>query len=461
MVKDGDKSGHYLSGYLAVWFKIMAAGMITMVAFEAVAVATAMPFVVEKLHGEQFYALAAGIPMAAQLVTTAFAGPWVDAKGPHQVMYVGIVGFLGGLLLATAAPDILTLVIGRAVQGLGGGLLIVPLYVMVGSYVLPRKQPAFFATFAMAWVLPSLVGPLVAGLLVDYVHWRWVFGITPLIFVAFFPFLWPKFRRFPALHESKHLTVSPLLLVSIIVSGVLVGFLQVISGTRPQEFSSGMIALTLALSAGVLFFSYHILPTGTFLLRRGVPATVVFRGLVNGTFIATETYLPLMLKIVHHWGPTGAGLVLTASGVTWALGSWLQARIEKYRTRRLINIIGPIGQLAGTAITLLALLPDYGPWWVLGGWCLAGLLIGSMYPYTTVNALGITPAEHHGEVSSALTLSDTLGAAILIAYAGIVYALTYPLGPAAFAFAIGLQMILILAAIFIGPRIFTDQSADL
>ena len=73
-----DKGNNYLSGYLAAWFKIIATGMITLVAFEAIAVNTAMPFIVDRLDGKNLFALAAGISMSTQLITTALAGAWVD-----------------------------------------------------------------------------------------------------------------------------------------------------------------------------------------------------------------------------------------------------------------------------------------------------------------------------------------------------------------------------------------------
>ena len=281
-----------LSASLAAWFKIIAVGMITLVAFEATAVGTAMPFVVDDLGGNQFYALAAGIPLAAQIISTVFAGHWADAKGPHQVMYVGMASFMGGLVLCTFAPNIYLLVLGRAVQGIGGGLLMVPLYVMVGAYVLPRKQAAFFAAFAIAWVLPSMFGPVIAGTLVDYVHWRWCFGVTPLVFVLFFPFVWPKFRQFPSLHAALPLRIPLWLLTVTLATGGMVMVLQVISGVSPDDFTNWLLVASVVVCAVLLYCVSYLVPAGTFLARRGVPATVALRALLNGTFIATETYLP-------------------------------------------------------------------------------------------------------------------------------------------------------------------------
>lgn len=450
----------YLSGYLAAWFKVIATGMITLVAFEVIAVNTAMPFIVDRLDGKNLFALAAGISMATQLITTALAGSWVDAKGPKPVIYAGLTGFLGGLLIATFAPNIWFIVLGRAIQGLGGGLLIVPLYVMVGSYVLPHKQPAFFAVFAIAWVIPSLVGPVLAGFLVDYVHWRWVFGVCPLLLVVFFPFVWPKFRQFPPLHESQPFRPAPSLLWGAVCSGILISGLQMISGVKPAHFSPALIAIALVLTVAMFLAARPILPKGIFRAARGVPSTVAMRGLLNGTFVTVDLYLPLLLKEVHGWGPTLAGLSMTASSITWALGSWIQGRIVDPARRRLLVIIAPIIQITGTLVVMLAIVPSFSPWFVLLGWAVAGFGQGLIFPLATVHALALTPPERHGAVSSALNVADTLGAAALVAYGGITFAAASALGAGAFGATIGLMVAIMGLQFWVGTRIFPRETAS-
>ena len=125
------------------WLKIISVSVITLVAFETIAVSTALPFVVEELHGLHLYALASGIAMATQLITTVLAGPWCDARGPKPIFYGGTTLFVFGLAIETFAPTIHILVFGRAIQGFGGGLILVPLYVMIAKFVEARQQPAF------------------------------------------------------------------------------------------------------------------------------------------------------------------------------------------------------------------------------------------------------------------------------------------------------------------------------
>ena len=447
-----------LSPNLARWFQIISVGMITLVAFEAVAVTTAMPYVVDSLGGERFYAIAAGIPMAAQLLTVALAGPWCDSHGPRTPLVVGVLSFVGGLVIAAAAPTIEVLIIGRAIQGLGGGLLIVPLYVMVGAYIEAERQPAFLAAFAIAWVLPSLVGPIVAGAFVEYVHWRMVFAICPILYAIVLPFAARKFLALPPVHERLKFQIPRTVLISAIVTGAAVAGLQVISGVKPEDFAAIHILATVVIGAVALLAARYLLPRGTFFAKRGVPATVLFRGLLNGTLVATELFLPLMLKNVHGWGATRAGFVMTASSLTWALASWIQGRIHGSERRMFLAFIGPLIQIVGTALVLVATLPSVSGWWVLVGWLVAGFGTGLIYPQTTVHALALTPPARHGAVSSALNISDTLGASMLVAFGGILYAIAYELGAGAFAVTIGFEMALVVLALWVGRRIMPPQA---
>lgn len=447
-------SGQVLvSGQLAFWLKAMALTIITLVAFEVVAVTTAMPYVVEALHGEQYYAFVSGVPLATQLITTALAGEWCDSKDPRSPLYIGAAGFMLGLVLATFSPNIFVLIAARAIQGLGAGLLIVPFYVMVGAYIKPSKQPAFFAAFSLAWVLPSLIGPVVAGFFVEYLHWRLVFGVCPILCIIAAPMFLKQLRAFPPIHENRPFRLGAKIISAAIVSGILLALLQSISGVKPEDFNLPFILAALGVSALLVLVARPLFPRGTFLAWRGVPSIVVIRGIVNGTVLSIELYLVLLLKELHDWGPTQAGFVITAGSVTWAVGSWVQGKIDDDKQRALLPIIGPAVEFAGVLIALAALIPGVSGWLVLIGWLLSGFGAGILYPAMTVYALALTDKSRHGEVSSALALADTMGAAVLVAYAGILYALFFGLGAGAFAIAIGSQCVLILLCLWLGRRI--------
>ncbi|MGH8826415.1 MAG: MFS transporter, partial [Jiangellaceae bacterium] len=155
---------------------------VVFIAFEAMAVATAMPKAVSDLDGLALYALAFSGFFTTSLVGMVASGEMCDRRGPKLPLLTGAAAFSVGLLVAGSAQAMWPFIGGRALQGLGGGFVIVALYVVVGRAYDESLRPRIFAGMSAAWVVPSIVGPLVAGLLADHASWRWVFlGIAPLV----------------------------------------------------------------------------------------------------------------------------------------------------------------------------------------------------------------------------------------------------------------------------------------
>lgn len=414
------------------WLLWTATAIITCIAFEALAVTTAMPTVTRELDGEHLFALANGITLAAQLITTALAGQWVDAKGVKIPLFLGLSLFALGLLVCTAAPTIEIFTLGRLIQGLGGGLCVVPLYVLVGRLVPAPRQPKFFAFFSAAWVVPSLIGPAISGFLVQQAHWRWVFAIVPVLLIVILPAIVKVLSMLPGMEFTGSLSTIRSTAVIAIGAGGAAIVLQVMSGTESDSFTPLTFIIIGVAMVSAMAFIRPLLPKKTITLARGLPSTVAFRGIINGTFLGIEVYLPLMLQRVHDWNPFEAGLTLTVGSITWAMGSFVQARVIDPGKRQRLATWGSGILLLGAAGTLPVAWSSVSPVILIVSWALAGLGIGIAYPAMATHALALTPIERQGKTSSALQLSDTLGASLAIAIAGIVFAFVSGQGTAAF-----------------------------
>ncbi|GAB3854123.1 hypothetical protein GCM10029963_46600 [Micromonospora andamanensis] len=207
-------------------------------------------------------------------------------------MWSGLAGFVAGLLLAGAATTMATLVVGRIVQGFGSGLLSVALYVIVAQAYPERLHRRIFAAFAAAWVVPSLVGPLVAGLVVEHVGWRWVFLAVPAVAVPAGLLIHPGLRSMGAVGASRW-SVGALARIGWACGAGVSAALLHIGGQQRGVAAVTLVGLALA---GLLICVPRLLPAGFLRAARGLPTVVGLRGLASAAFVGAEVVIPLMLS---------------------------------------------------------------------------------------------------------------------------------------------------------------------
>jgi MFS family permease len=408
---------------------IGAVALISLTAFEALAVATVMPAVASALNGLTVYALAFGAPLATSVVGMAVAGAWADGSGARRPLVVGVALFAAGLLLCGTAPQIVQFVAGRGVQGLGAGMETVAIYALVGSVVPETQRPRLFAWFSAAWVLPAMIGPAVSGLILHALGWRAVFLLVPALAIPATLVMWPAVRDVarpdraasPAGQVADPGRIRARVLFAV-GAGLTAAVLQV-AGTKPQL--PWRVVAVLALAA-VVWCAHGLLPDGVFRLGRGVPSVVAVRGLIAASFAGAETYLPLLLVREHRWDPTLAGLVLTLGAVAWSTGAWIQGRYPAPEARYGMARIGTVLLAVGVGTFLLTALPGVPGWIAPIGWVLGGGGMGLVYSSTSLLALHLSPPERHGEASSALTTGEALTQSVALALGGALFALLLP-----------------------------------
>ncbi|MET8558970.1 MFS transporter [Streptomyces sp. NPDC004959] len=407
--------------YLALSLGIVS--VVLLIAFEATAVGTAMPVAARELHGVPLYAFAFSAYFTTSLFAMVLAGQWADRSGPLAPITLGIGGFAAGLLLCGTAASMWVFVLGRAVQGLGGGLVIVALYVVVSRAYPRRLQPAILAAFSACWVVPSVVGPLIAGTVTEHLGWRWVFlGIPVLILLPLLLAL-PQIRRravgpLPADPDAPPRTAPRGRLAWAFALSLAAGLLQYAAGdphwrSLPPALAG---AVLLALAVRVL------LPRGTWRAARGLPAVVLLRGVAAGAFIAAESFVPLMLVTQRGLSPTLAGLSLALGGSTWAFGSWVQARPAWSAYRRTFMTFGMV-LVAAAIATAPGVLFSWTPVWIVAvAWGFGCFGMGIVTSGTSTLLLELSAPEEAGTNSAALQMSDGLSNVLLLALGGAAFA---------------------------------------
>jgi MFS family permease len=399
-------------------------GVVVAVAFEAIAVATAMPVAARELGGLGGYGLVFSVFLTTSLLGMVVAGELSDRRGPVRPFVGAAVAFAAGLLLAGLAPTMEVLVVARAIQGFGAGLNIVALYVVVARAFPAELRPRVFSAFSSGWILPSLVGPPVAGLLADHLSWRWVFlGVLPLL-VAAAALVGPHLRGLDQAGPEPGALPRPLrqgrLPAALLAAGGA-GLLQY-AGQLVAERAVLASALA-AVAAALLGLGVpRLLPAGTFRLGRGLPTVVLLRGLLSGAFFGAETFLPLML--VEHRGlaTTWAGASLTGAALTWSLGSWLQGRPGLRVPRSRLLVAGFLLVLLGIGLAALSTSLAVPAATAAVGWVAAGLGMGLAMTSLSVLVLELAPPGEQGASSSALQVSDGLGSIVMLGVGGAVVA---------------------------------------
>ncbi|MCC7635119.1 MFS transporter [Stenotrophomonas rhizophila] len=400
-------------------YRATTIGMVALIslhAFEALAVAAAMPTVAHELDGLRLYALAFGGTLATSVIGMTLAGRWSDQRGPARPLWLGLACFIAGLLVAGLAQHMPVLVLGRLMQGLGAGAISVALYVLVGRTFPEPMRPRVFAAFSAGWVVPSLVGPGISGLIVQHLGWRWVFLAVPLLAVPAALLLRPALRNLaPASAAPGDTTV-----VRWAIGAAAAALLLYIGG---QQQGWAALALLLPAVALLALCSWKLLPAGTLRLRRGLPSVIALRAIAASAFFGCEAFLPLLLQRERGLSPLLAGVALSLGALGWFSGSWLQGHQQRGWSRRQLLQAGALLMCVGIVITALALHPSVPLWLALAGWSLTGLGMGLVYPSLSVLTLSLSPPAQQGANTSALQLSEALGVATTLAVSGSLFAL--------------------------------------
>ena len=476
-------------GVLGRGYRALSVGIVSVVlliAFEATAVGTAMPVAARELDGLSLYAFAFSGYFTTSLFGMVLAGQWADRRGPVGALTAGIGCFAAGLLLAGTASAMWLFILGRAVQGLGGGLVIVALYVVVGRAYPERLRPAIMAAFAASWVVPSIVGPLASGAVTEHLGWRWVFVGIPVLVVFPLAIALPQIRRRaggpviasgagPSGRDASGRGPSGGDASGRRPSGGDASdagpraavpstdrpSTDRLSTNRPStdlpatnppstdrpSFDRRRIRLALAVSLGAGLLQYAaqdlrwlsllpgvagaallvpavlgLLPRGTYRAARGLPSVVLLRGVAAGSFIAAESFVPLMLVTQRGLTPTSAGFSLAAGGVTWAVGSWVQsrARVEPYRER--LMTWGMVLVAAAIAAAPGVLIDSVPVWTLAVVWAFGCFGMGLVISSSSVLLLHLSAPEEAGTNSAALQISDALSNVVLLAAGGAAFA---------------------------------------
>ncbi|QNE18484.1 MFS transporter [Kribbella qitaiheensis] len=433
--------------------------LVTLGAFENRAIGTALPTMVREFDALGSFGLANAAPNASYLVSLAIAGLWADRRGPIPALRAGAITFALAQLLVGTAQGMPMVVAGRLLSGLAEGLLDVALMVLVARALPAVLRPRMFSLFAAMWILPSVLGPFVTGLVTERFGWRWVFIGAVTLVVPSWLLLQPAMRLSAQAiapertqKQADELEAWRAALPWAFVASVAL-FTLTLAGDQ-LEGHRLVAGLAIPLSLVILgLAAVRVMPRGTFVARRGFPAVVAVRGLGGAAFAGTGAYLPLLLTLRHDFSPSRAGITLSITGVSWAFGSWLQGRDHGLQRVSVLRI-GLTLMTTGLAVTSLLAWSDSADWAGLIGWTFAGVGMGLSWSSLSVLTLDLSDAGNSGRNASASQMAGSMSIATALAISGTLLALNAAdPGPWVFGTIITASAVLALAALATSHRV--------
>jgi MFS family permease len=423
-----------------------------LVAFLTLAITTIMPVIGADLDGGALYSAAFATALAAGVVGTAAAPALVARAGVGRSLLAAVATFLVGVAGLALAPTMLAFVAARTLQGLGSGAVMVVLYVVVGRFYPARLHPAIFAAFAGAWLVPALVGPVIAGVVADLVGWRWVFAVVALATPVVLLVLRPLIRATLRAEDTGAVGTDDgrrILLALAAAAAVLV-----VSAPWPVDPAWSWLFVVLPLPVVALVLA-RLLPRGALVAAAGLPAAVLLRGVVSASFMATDAFLPTLLVDRQGIAAWQAGLVVTVGGVSWGLASAVQARLGDRLSSARSILLGSSVLVAGIAGQLVATVLDLGILPMALAWLVAGAGMGLVYPRDATLVMAYSPEGERPLNSSRMLLGEQLLTALAIAVAGALLPAALPRaapGLDGFALAQALSLAIAIASVGVAVR---------
>jgi multidrug resistance protein len=406
--------------------KIIAGIMLAMFlsALEQTIVAPALPTIGVHLGDiESLSWVVTAYLLSATAVTPLF-GKLSDIYGRRSILLTCVTIFIVGSIACALAPTMGTLIAARALQGIGGGGILPIAQTIIADLVSPRERPRYQSYSAVMFMLASVIGPVLGGVLTDRVHWSLIFWINLPLGAAALIMTYRALEKLPR-HERPH--ALDIVGAALMVVAAIVLMLAMTWGGSRYPWASWQIGALVAVSAATWgLFALRLASAAEPLippavLREPVVTRIVVVAFFSiGAIIGLSIYVPLYLELVSGVSPSVSGFVLIAFTAGTVIGAFAAGRSlgHSRHYKRL-----PMAGLVIGIISLAALAALPAGLTIAGVACLLFLCgggIGMMYPVTTVLIQNAVLPHQFGIVTGTLNFFRLLGGTMIVAGLGAI-----------------------------------------
>jgi EmrB/QacA subfamily drug resistance transporter len=347
-------------------------------AIEATIVSTAMPAIVGDLGGFSLYSWVFSAYLLMNAVTVLIYGKLSDLFGRKPIITIGIVIFLIGSILCGFSQSMTQLIVFRFIQGIGAGAVLPMATTIVGDIYTKEERSKIQGYLSSVWGISAISGPLIGGILVEYVNWRYVFWVNIPLGILAIAGLW--FFLHENIEKKKPvIDYKGALLLVATVSALMIVLVE--GGVHLPWNSWKMIFLIGISCTGLIAFIYHemrtpepMLPFDLWKIRSILVANVV--SLTTGVMlIGISSFLPAFVQGVMERSPTVAGFTLTAMSIGWPISATIAGRLLLRVGYFITSLIGGMSLILGATFFVI-MEPSYGPLWAAGGSFFIGVGMG-------------------------------------------------------------------------------------
>jgi len=383
---------------------------------------TVLPSVVQEIGGLNLYAWNTTLFVVASILGSALTNRALNRTGARGAYQIAIVLFLAGSLLCALAPSMLVMLLGRTIQGLGGGFLFALGYAMIYEVFEKSLWPRAFALVSGMWGVATLVGPAIGGIFADINAWRLAFGfLVPVTLL----YAWLIRYALPAEGRDRGAAIPlPGLQLLLLTAAVL----AISIGSTDARLSSNLIGVTVAVLLMALFVRRELKGGNVMLPRNALrlhsPLLMLY--LTIGLLVVgmtSETFVPYFLQYLHGQTPLMSGYLAALMAAGWTLAEiWSSG----WRGRRitLAIVAGPVIVLIGMVMLALFIPAQTGQAWlpltaISLGLLLVGFGIGIGWPHLLTRVLEVTPQEDKDAAATSISTVQLFATALGAALSGM------------------------------------------
>ncbi len=392
-----------------------------MTAIEGTIVTTAMPTIVGSLHGIEIMNWVFSIYLLTNAMFTPIYGKLADKIGRRSIFIFGTLVFIIGSAMCGFSNTMLTLIISRAIQGIGAGAMMPVALTILADMYSAEKRAKMLGLNSTAWGIASVVGPLTGGVIVDTIGWHWIFFINVpiglvLIGLASYYLVEEKQEK-----DNKRMDIQGSLFLMTMLLTLLLAF-QFLSESGFDLKVIGMFGATILSiflfiraekNAEDPVISLELFSSRIFIVVNLVAA------LISGFLMAVEVYIPMWMQGVLGYKAGLGGLVLAPLSILWVYGSSLVGRwmVQHSMKNVLLRTLG-IALIGGVSLLVIPMKMPFIVFLVISG--ITGIGVGGTIVATTVQAQNSVGMDQLGVATSFNTLSKTIGQTVMVSVFGLI-----------------------------------------